>query len=203
MKAMLTVSPSSAVDAAHTSDAVPAPLSPGFGTAWAGDLAAWVKIWGGPNAFGNHFKLWLNQCGVRATLLLRISGALHAARIPFLPGWVSRLNLTLHGLDIPPSVPFGPGLYIPHPVGTVVMAQSVGANVSLVSAITIGMRNEHAFPIIGSGVFVGAGARILGGITVGDNASVGANAVVMKSVPTGRTAVGVPARLLPLPKEAP
>jgi serine O-acetyltransferase len=55
------------------------------------------------------------------------------------------------------------------------------------------MRSEPKFPVIGDGVFVGAGARILGGITIGNGAQIGANAVVLKDVPDGATAVGVPA----------
>ncbi len=194
---MVTISP--APDPVVSASAAKAAAAPtlGFGALWAGDLAAWVKIWGGPPSFGNHFRLWFNQSGVRATLLLRLAQAAKSARIPVLPGVLSRLNLTLHGLDVPPSVTIGPGLYVPHPVGTTVMARSLGANVSLIACITVGMRNEAQFPIIGDNVFVGAGARILGGITVGEGAQIGANAVVVKDVPAGRTAVGIPARLLP------
>ncbi len=175
-------------------------------TCWqliASDFRVWRKIWNDdkhdPGLKGflrNAHLLWV-QCGLRATLLYRISHGLSKSRIPALPGILSRLNLVLYGFDIPPSVEIGPGLYIPHPVGTVVMARRLGANVSLISSITIGMRNVHGFPIIGDGVFIGAGARILGDITIGDNANIGANAVVVKDIPAGATAVGVPARILP------
>jgi serine O-acetyltransferase len=107
-----------------------------------------------------------------------------------------RLNITLHGLDIVPTVPIGGGLYLPHTVGTVVMAQSIGRNVTLVSNVTIGMRHQAAFPIIGNDVYIGAGARVLGPITVGDGAVIGANAVVLCDVPPHATAVGVPARII-------
>ncbi len=165
---------------------------PGLRALAAADIAAWSRLWGGGAA-----KLVWNQCGLRATLLYRLSHALWRRRVPALPGMIARLNLSRHGLDIPPSVEIGPGLYVPHPVGTVVMARRIGAGVSLISAITIGMRGVHDFPTVGDGVFIGAGARVLGGITVGDGASIGANAVVLKDVPPGATAVGVPARILP------
>jgi serine O-acetyltransferase len=172
--------------------------TPGLRDSAAGDIAAWKKLWGGGTA-----KLVWNQCGLRATLLFRLSHALWRHRIPALPGMVARLNLTLYGLDIPPSVEIGPGLYIPHPVGTVVMAHRIGANVSLISAITIGMRGVPGFPTLGNGVFIGAGARVLGAITVGDGVSIGANAVVLKDIPAGATAVGVPARILETPGALP
>ncbi len=165
------------------------------------DIEAWVKLWRGPDALRNGLRwqdaaglVW-NQAGLRATLLLRLAHALWRAHVPALPGMVARYNLSKHGLDVPPSVEIGPGLYVPHPVGTVVMARRIGARVSLISSITIGMRQTAEFPVLGDDVFVGAGARILGAITVGDGASIGANAVVLTDVPPGATAVGIPARI--------
>ena len=114
-----------------------------------------------------------------------------------LPTLFERLNLLCFGLEISSGVPIGPGLYIAHPTGTVIMARRVGANASFVHAVTVGMRGEHEFPVLGDGVFVGAGARVLGPIRVGHGCRVGANAVVLESVPDGATAVGVPARILP------
>lgn len=169
------------------------------------DIEAWVRLWRGPDALQNGLRwqdaaglVW-NQPGLRATLLLRVAHALWRAHIPALPGMVARYNLSKHGLDVPPSVEIGPGLYVPHPVGTVVMARRIGARVSLISGITIGMRQTAEFPVLGDDVFVGAGARILGAITVGNGASIGANAVVLGDVPPGATAVGIPARVR-LPK---
>lgn len=174
---------------------------PALGRLMGGDILAWALIWCGPQAAGgvtlrDAVRLVWNQSGLRATLLFRVSHALWRSHVPALPGMVARLNLMLHGLDIPPSVEIGPGLYVPHPVGTVVMAKRLGARVSLISGITIGMRATPIFPLLGDDVFVGAGARILGDIVIGDGANIGANAVVLKDVPPGATAVGVPARIL-------
>jgi serine O-acetyltransferase len=161
------------------------------------DAGAWARLWApdetGPVSWGTVLRLIFNYAGLRATALYRIGHALWRKRIAVLPGMVQRTNITLHGFDVPSNVPIGPGLYVPHPVGTVITARQIGANVTLISAITIGMRSEPKFPTLGDGVFVGAGARILGDITVGDGAQVGANAVVLKDVPAGATAVGVPA----------
>ncbi len=139
-------------------------------------------------------KLYWHYTGVRATFLYRLGSWCHRQHVPLVPGILWRRNIRRYGLDIVPSVPIGPGLYIAHPVGIVVMARGLGRNVSLITALTIGMRNTHDFPLIGNNVTVGAGARVLGGIVVGDGASIGANAVVIHDVPPGATMVGIPAR---------
>jgi serine O-acetyltransferase len=136
-----------------------------------------------------HPALW-------ATGILRVAGWCHRHHIRLLPTLLTRANQVLFGLEFGPSIPLGPGLYIAHPSGTVVMAERIGANCSLIHAATVGMRNEPAFPALGDGVFVGAGARILGAVHLGDGSTVGANAVVIDDVPASRTAVGVPARIL-------
>ncbi len=143
--------------------------------------------------WGQCAHLVWNHCGLRATVLLRLAYGFKRRGIPVLPQMISRLNLTLHGLDVPSHTRIGPGMYIPHPVGTVVSAQSIGANVTLVSGVTLGMRGDGVFPVLEDRVYIGAGARILGNVHVGSDANIGANAVVLKDVPPGMTAVGVPA----------
>jgi serine O-acetyltransferase len=71
----------------------------------------------------------------------------------------------------------------------------MGRNCSIIAAVTIGMRNSWDFPEIGNEVFIGAGARVLGAIRIGDGAVIGANAVVISDLPAGATAVGIPARI--------
>jgi len=167
----------------------------------ASDIAAWRDIWCGSLGLTGRIELlttlrliWLFP-GLRATLLYRLSHALHRRGVKLLPHLLSQLNLIFHGFDIPASVPIGARLYIPHPVGTVVMADRIGTDVTLVSSVTIGMRKGPGFPTIGDNVYVGAGARVLGGITIGNNVSIGANAVVLTDVPENSVAVGVPARV--------
>jgi serine O-acetyltransferase len=139
--------------------------------------------------FWKHGAVW-------PTAIYRASAWCHRHGIRALPTIFERLNLMLFGIEISSGIPIGPGLYIAHPVGTVLMAQSIGANASFIAAVTLGMREEHEFPILRDGVMVGAGARVLGGITLGDGCTIGANAVVIADVPAGATAVGVPARVL-------
>ncbi len=168
---------------------------------FAEDLRVWKRLGflgSGPNqhkpvTFLEALKLYWNYMGVRATWHYRLGNWCHRQHIPLLPGILWRRNIRRFGLDIVPSVPIGPGLYIAHPVGIVIMARGLGRNVSLISAITIGMRNDHQFPLIGNNVTIGAGARVLGGIVVGDGAKIGANAVVIDDVLPDATMVGVPA----------
>jgi serine O-acetyltransferase len=88
----------------------------------------------------------------------------------------------------------GPGLFIQHGFATIVAARRVGRDCWINQQVTIGFTRPEARPVIGDGVFVYAGAKVLGDVTVGDGARVGANAVVLEDVPPGATAVGVPAR---------
>jgi serine O-acetyltransferase len=91
----------------------------------------------------------------------------------------------------------GPGLFIQHGFATIVAARRVGRNCWINQQVTIGFTRPDDRPSIGDDVFVYAGAKVLGDVTVGDGACVGANAVVLADVPAGATAVGVPARILP------
>jgi serine O-acetyltransferase len=95
------------------------------------------------------------------------------------------------------SSEIGPGLFIQHGFATIVAARRLGANCWVNQQVTIGFDAPDARPVLGDGVFVHAGAKVLGDVTIGDGARIGANAVVVKDVPAGATAVGVPARILP------
>ena len=102
----------------------------------------------------------------------------------------------IDGLDMTGTV-IGPGLFISHGQGTILSAERIGANLQVHQGVTVGWdyRGDRR-PIIGDDVFIGAGAKILGAVTIGDGARIGANAVVVCDVPPGATAVGVPARIV-------
>lgn len=89
------------------------------------------------------------------------------------------------------------GLVLPHPNGVVIHKNVViGGNCMIMQQVTIGQLADGAVPVLGANVYLGAGAKILGGITIGDNVNIGANAVVMINIPSGCTAVGVPAKII-------
>lgn len=99
------------------------------------------------------------------------------------------------GADIPLNCQLGGGLLLPHPNGIVIAPKAkVGINCLIFQQVTLGSRGEGA-PVVGDHVDIGAGAKILGFITLGDNVKVGANSVVIKDVPANKTAVGIPAKV--------
>jgi serine O-acetyltransferase len=101
------------------------------------------------------------------------------------------------GAELPRSVPAGPGLRLPHAGrGTILHPSTrIGAGVTLYHQVTVGVRGAGRAATIEDGVYIGAGAKIIGQLTLGTSCRVGANAVVLKDVPPGGTAVGVPAHL--------
>jgi serine O-acetyltransferase len=112
----------------------------------------------------------------------------------------------LTGIDLPCEARVGRRLRIDHFGGIVVSGDAViGDDVVLRNGVTIGLKrtNERGAPVIGNSVDIGAGAKILGAIRIGDGAVIGANAVVLQDVPAGAVAVGIPARILPRQKKRP
>lgn len=107
--------------------------------------------------------------------------------------WLNRLTF---GCDIPCSVMIGKNLSLPHfGLGVVIHPCTViGNNVKIYQQVTIGARGSDWHPVIGDGVLLGAGCKILGSVHIGDKAKVGANSVVLADVPDNATAVGIPAK---------
>jgi serine O-acetyltransferase len=101
------------------------------------------------------------------------------------------------GADIPIDSSIGEGLMIPHPNGIVIHpAVRIGPNCLIFQQVTIGSSGKGGLPIIGGHVDIGAGAKILGPVRIGDHAKIGSNAVVLIDVPERATAVGIPARIV-------
>lgn len=164
------------------------------------DARRWLTLQNGETpsgiSLGTLLALLWRHMPVRAMFWFRLGSWFKKKRVPLLPGLVQRYLYRYFGLEIIVGARIGGGLYIAHPIGTVIAAEEIGENCSIIASVTIGMRNEWAFPRIGNDVFIGAGARVLGDIRVGDNAVIGANAVVIKDVPDGATVVGIPAKVV-------
>ncbi len=90
----------------------------------------------------------------------------------------------------------GPGLYIQHGFSTIIAAKKIGKNCWINQQVTIGYSNETDIPTIGDHVFIFAGAKVIGNISIGNNSKIGANAVVVKNVPENCIVVGVPAYIV-------
>lgn len=133
-------------------------------------------------------------------VLCRASHAAALRRIPGLPGLLTYLNIVLFGLEVSSRCDIGPGIFLPHPCGTVIGAWRIGSNVIIFQGVTLGAKeldmdfDIRLRPEVGDNVVLGAGSKILGGIHIGNNARVGANSVVLDSVDAGCLVVGIPAR---------
>jgi serine O-acetyltransferase len=135
-----------------------------------------------------------------ALLFHRISHLLHALGLPFFPRFMSQIARLLTGIEIHPGAEIGPGCFIDHGMGVVIGETAVvGRDVTLFHGVTLGGvdgRPGRRHPWIGDEVVIGAGAKVLGPLTVGGGARIGAQSVVLSDVPIGATAVGIPARIV-------
>jgi serine O-acetyltransferase len=133
-------------------------------------------------------------------VLCRLSRAAMLNHIPLLPKSFTYLNILLFGIEVTPRCEIGPGLFFPHTSGTVIGALKIGANAIIYQGVTLGAKklglpfDSTNRPEVGESVVLGAGCKILGGIAIGDNAIVGANSVVVRSVAPNQTVAGIPAR---------
>lgn len=132
--------------------------------------------------------------GTLANVLFRSQEALSEAGLSPLALIPHHLNKLLTGCVIGVKARFGPGFVLIHPIG-IVINSSVrgGSHIYLESSVVIG-DNRGKSPVLANDIFVGSGAKIIGGVSIGDGVRIGANAVVLKDVASGSTAVGVPAK---------
>ncbi|MDD5216785.1 MAG: serine O-acetyltransferase [Candidatus Omnitrophica bacterium] len=138
--------------------------------------------------------------GFHAVLLHRIAHFLHQLRVPFIPRLMSQIGRFLTGVEIHPGATIGPGFFIDHGMGVVIgETTEVGKNVTLYQDVTLGgtgIERGKRHPTLGDNVVVGAGAKVLGNIYLGNGVKVGAGSVVIRSVPDHCTVVGVPAEIV-------
>lgn len=135
---------------------------------------------------------------IHALISYRIAHFLYLNKRFFLARLMSQLSRFFTGIEIHPGAKIGKGLFIDHGMGVVIgETAEVGDNVTLYHGVTLGGTGKDTgkrHPTIEDGVLIGTGAKVLGPITVGKGAKIGANAVVVKNVPAKATAVGSPAK---------
>ncbi|MDE5631039.1 MAG: serine O-acetyltransferase [Bacilli bacterium] len=132
----------------------------------------------------------------KALIYYKIAHYFYSKKRFLMARYISEKAKRKTGIEIHPGATIGNGLFIDHGVGVVIGETAViGDNVTMFHGVTlggIGYEKGKRHPTIGNNVFIGCGAKILGNITVGDNAKVGANAVVVKDVEANTTVVGIP-----------
>jgi serine O-acetyltransferase len=138
--------------------------------------------------------------GFHALMVHRFSHWLWAQGLKWTARYVSHVGRWLTGIEIHPGATIGRRFFIDHGMGVVIgETAEIGDDVTLYHGVTLGgtsWNKGKRHPTLSSGVVVGAGAKILGPITIGEGARVGSNAVVVKDVPPGATAVGIPAHIV-------
>lgn len=146
----------------------------------------------------SHVEIFLLYPGYKATLLHRLAHSLFAMHIPLLPRAVSELSRWMTGIEIHPGAKIGERLVIDHGMGVVIGETTVlGDDVLIYHGVTLGgtsLNQVKRHPTVGNRVIIGAGAKVLGNIHIGDDARIGANSVVVEDVPVGSTVVGIPAK---------
>ena len=138
--------------------------------------------------------------GFHAIINHRIAHFFYRKRQYFLARFISHISRWLTGIEIHPGAIIGNGFFIDHGSGIVIgETTEIGDNVTIYQGVTLGGTGKQKgkrHPTIGNNVVISAGAKVLGAITIGDNAKIGGGSVVLKSVPPSCTVVGVPGRIV-------
>jgi serine O-acetyltransferase len=145
-------------------------------------------------------EILLAYPGFHARQNHRLAHTLFKWHVPVLPRLISHCSRFCTGIEIHPGATIGEGFFVDHGMGVVIGETSViGDNVTLYQGVTLGGTSQQhvkRHPTLGNNVVVGVGAQIIGDITIGDDAKVGAGSVVIESVPPHATVVGVPGRVV-------
>ncbi len=147
----------------------------------------------------NYFEVIILYPGLHAVVSHRYAHFFYKHKFFFIARVISQVSRMFTGIEIHPGAKIGKGLFIDHGMGIVIgETTEIGDNCTLYQNVTLGGTGNDKgkrHPTIGNNVLIGCGAKVLGPFTVGDNAKIAANAVVLSEVPANATAVGVPARI--------
>ncbi len=161
-------------------------------SAFRNDPALQGKVFG--------FLELLTYAGVWAIFCHRFAYLLNELKIPLIPRIISQLARFLTGVEIHPGAKIGKGFFIDHGHGVVIgETAEIGNNVTLFHQVTLGGTGNSTgkrHPTLGNNVMVGAGAKIIGPLIIGDDSKIGSGSVVVKNVPESSTVVGIPGRVI-------
>ncbi len=148
----------------------------------------------------NRLEVLTTYPGVHAVLWHRMNHWLWQLGLKWLARWLSSIARWLTGIEIHPAAQIGRHFFIDHGMGVVIgETTEIGNDCTLYHGVTLGgtsWQKGKRHPTLGNDVVIGAGAKILGPISIGDGARIGSNAVVLRDVPPGATVVGVPGRIV-------
>lgn len=146
----------------------------------------------------NRISVFINYPGVHSIINHRVANFLYRHKMYFLARLISQISRFFTGIEIHPGAKIGKNLFIDHGMGVVIgETAEIGDNCIIFHQVTLGGTGKDKgkrHPTVGDNVLISTGAKVLGPITIGSGAKIGANAVVLKDVPKGATAVGIPAR---------
>jgi serine O-acetyltransferase len=150
----------------------------------------------------SRFEVLTCYPGLHAVILHRLAHGCWNAGLKWLGRFISQLSRWFTGIEIHPGAKIGNRVFFDHAMGVVVgETAEIGDGCTIYQGVTLGgtslYKGAKRHPTLGKDVVVSAGAKVLGGFVVGDGAKIGSNAVVIKPVPAGATAVGIPARIIP------
>ena len=148
----------------------------------------------------SRLEVFLTYSGFHALLTYRLTHVLSKWGVPLLPRVISQFARWVTGIEIHPKAVIGRGFFIDHGMGVVIGETAIiGDFVTLFQGVTLGGTGKDRgkrHPTLGNHVVVGAGAKVLGNITIGDFVKIGANSVVLRSVPSNSTVIGIPGRII-------
>lgn len=138
--------------------------------------------------------------GLQALVFYRLAHWLHILKIPFIPRLISHLARFFTGIEIHPGAKIGKGIFIDHGMGVVIGETAIVGDYALIyQGVTLGGTGKESgkrHPTLGECVVVGAGAKVLGNLEIGNNVRIGAGSVVLRDVPSDCTVVGIPGRIV-------
>ncbi len=151
-------------------------------------------------ALHSTFELFFNYPGLWAIIFYRVANSIYRRGLRFIPRFISAVGQFLTTVDIHPAATIGNRVFIDHGVGVVIGETAIiEDDVLIYQQVTLGgvsLSEGKRHPTVKKNSVIGAGAKVLGNITIGEHSRIGANSVVLKDVPPHSTAVGIPARVV-------